>query len=282
MTRYGIGEWFGQRLTDLNAAERVRFADTALGQNDAPTCPFRGTRCNKKGGVCTLQQYEDDNGDLGHAVGPPVVVCPVRFEQDSTVVRWLAEIGGIPEAEIRVAPEVPFMVSANTGRAAGKIDLVVAGEVNDLRWFGLEIQAVYFSGPGMEDEFRAIRERGELGAPYPGALRRPDWRSSSAKRLMPQLQIKAPTLRRWGTKIAVAVDRPFFDSIGGPSENPSHDLNDGDIIWLVPEILEGRMQRGHWEVLTLEESSTKLLSADTVSRQDFEDTLKNRLHPLDR
>ena len=103
----------------------------------------------------------------------------------------------------------------------------------------------------MRSELESLRDK-QPTPPFPDAIRRPDWRSSSAKRLMPQLQIKAPTLRRWGSKIAVAVDRPFFDAIGGPSPAPSRDLNDGDIIWLAPELVRdgerNRLVRGHWEV----------------------------------
>jgi len=99
---------------------------------------------------------------------------------------------------------------------------------------------------------------------------------------MPQLQVKGPTLRRWGTKLAVAVDRPFFEAIGGSSSSPSQDLNDGDIIWLVPQITDDyRLIKYHWEVLSLEESSDKLLSAETVKRHEFEDTLRAKLHRID-
>ncbi len=281
MSRYGIGEWYGKPFAGLSSNDRRELAETALSGQSIPDCPFRGGACNKKGGVCSLQLYEQDGESIASTAGTPVIVCPNRFEQDAIVLRWLADIVGIGDSDIRVAREVPFMIGSTTGRPAGKIDLVLANHGGELKWFGLEIQAVYFSGPGMEAEFEAIREVPDGPPPYPKSLRRPDWRSSSAKRLMPQLQIKGPTVRRWGTKIAVAVDKPFFDAIGGPSENPSHDLNDGDIIWLVPEIVDGRLTRGHWEVLTLEESSDKLLSAKTISRQDFEDVLKTRLHPLD-
>ncbi len=99
---------------------------------------------------------------------------------------------------------------------------------------------------------------------------------------MPQLQIKAPTLRRWGTKLAVAVDLPFFNAIGGPSDNPSRDLDDGDIVWLIPRI-DGdfRLVAHHWEVLSLEASSDKLLSAETVRRREFEEALRAKLEPLE-
>ena len=177
------------------------------------------------------------------------------------------------------------MQGTNTNKPAGKIDLVVAKTSNEgVQWHGLEIQAVYFSGKGMQSEFHSLLDDTHETPPFPTAIRRPDWRSSSAKRLVPQLQIKAPTLRRWGSKVAVAVDRPFFKSVGGPSPNPSHDLNDGDIIWLVPElVVDGghhRLSRWHWEVLTLEASTEKLLAASPIQREAFERTLLSKLKPI--
>ena len=77
---------------------------------------------------------------------------------------------------------------------------------------------------------------------------------------MPQLQVKGPTLRRWGSKIAVAVDRPFFEAMGGPSPNASHDLNDGDVLWLVAKVSNFRLCTDHWEALTLEAATDKLLA----------------------
>lgn len=230
-------------------------------------------------------RYEQSaDGRLGAPVGEPVIVCPSRFEEDKLLVRWLAEIVGFEPGEAMVAREVPFMEGTETNKAAGKIDLVVAKSSNGgLAWHGLEIHAVYFSGEGMQSEFESLGDE-QPTPPFPNAIRRPDWRSSSAKRLMPQLQIKAPTLRRWGSKIAVAVDRPFFDSIGGPSPAPSRDLNDSDVIWLVPELVpdgeRNRLVRGHWEVLTLEQSGEKLLAARTVRREAFEQTLRAKLRPL--
>ena len=132
----------------------------------------------------------------------------------------------------------------------------------------------------MTAEFEALRHAGHDRPPYPLRHRRPDWRSSSAKRLMPQLLVKGPTLRRWHSKIAVAVDAPFFDSLGGPSDTPDHDLDSGDVVWLVPELRGGTLVRGHWEVLTLEASCEKLLAAKAITRSDFERALQERLRPL--
>lgn len=257
---------------------------------ETPPCPFqRGEPpCRKRGGVCSLHRYEKgEDGRLGPSQGEPVVVCPVRFEEKQLLVNWLAEIIGFTSEEAMLAREVPFMHGTSTNKPAGKIDLVVARTSGDnLRWYGLEIQAVYFSGRGMQSEFLNLRDDAHPIPPFPNAVRRPDWRSSSAKRLMPQLQIKVPTLRRWGSKIAVAVDRPFFESVGGPSRNPNHDLNDGDVIWLVPELVHDaqgsyRLSRGHWEVLTLEDTNEKLLAAETIRREAFERDLRSKLEPFD-
>ena len=265
-------------------------AQTAAGRDrDPPACGFQqgNPPCRKRGGVCSLIRYASGaSGRVGPSQGEPVIVCPKRFEENRMLLHWLAEIVGFPVNEAMVAREVPFMRGTNTDRAAGKIDLVVArNRDGTLEWYGLEMQAVYFSGNGMQSEFLALRDDPNSAPPFPNAVRRPDWRSSSAKRLMPQLQVKVPTLRRWGSKMAVVVDRPFFDSIGGPSHEPSRDLNDGDIIWMVPEISRNRqgsyqLNRGHWEVLTLEDSGDKLLAAETVRREAFEQVLQSKLEHL--
>ena len=42
-----------------------------------------------------------------------------------------------------------------------------------------------------------------------------------------------------------------------------------------------RLSRGHWEVLTLEDSNDKLLAARTIARDSFENALKERLSSLE-
>lgn len=266
--RYGIAEWFGNPFPRMSAEFRQSLARASLGYAEPPPCPFqRGNPiCSKKGGVCSIQSGNN----------PPVITCPRRFADGDLLPKWLAGIVGF--SNVYLAREVPFMRSPSTGRAAGRIDLVVSGDDDAKSWIGLEKQAVYFSGRGMQADFELLLENTDPVPPPPTALRRPDWRSSGAKRLMPQLQVKGPTLRRWGTKLAVAVDLPFFEAIGGPTEAPSQDLNDGDIVWLVPRITaDYRLEAHHWEVLSLEDSKDRLLSAETVKRQEFEDVLRSKL-----
>ena len=288
-TRYGIAEWYGRSFPALSPEERRHLAESALeGSDRAPPCPFQRNTppCRKRGGVCSLQRYlPADDGRLGSSEGEPAIVCPARFEQEQLLVFWLAEVVGFGCGEAMIAREVAFMHGTGTDKPAGKIDLVVARTAgSDLKWYGLEIQAVYFSGVGMNSEFQNLLSDDRDRPPFPNAIRRPDWRSSSAKRLMPQLQVKVPTLRRWGSKMAVAVDKPFFDAVGGVSRGYSRDLDDGDVIWLVPELArsdDGSWQliRGHWEVLTLEATVDKLLAAETVRRSKFEHDLRTKLQP---
>lgn len=289
--RYGIAEWYGRPFLQLSPDERRGLAAIALGEDsNVPVCPFQPGRppCRKPGGVCSIVRYAlSEAGRIGQPEGDPAIVCPARFQQSTMLMRWFAEIVGFAPEDARLAKEVPFMHSTATGKSAGKIDIVLAREFNDeLRWYGLEIQAVYFSGKGMASEFLALRMDRQPEPPFPHAVRRPDWRSSSAKRLMPQLQVKVPTVRRWGSKLAVAVDRAFFNSIGGPGSSPRHDLDDGDVIWLVPELTPNptggySLTHGHWEVLTLEETNDKLLAAAPVQRSSFEDELRKRLQPME-
>ena len=291
MSRYGIAEWFGLPLTSLTPTQRQDLAQAALGNASPLPCPFQANQppCRKSGGVCSFELYgEGENGRISEPEAAPVIICPARFEQDRMIIRWLAEIVGFQPDETMIAREIPFMQSISTNKPAGKIDLVLGRSVADrLDWYGLEIQAVYFSGHGMPSQFDILSCDNEVTPPYPDKVRRPDWRSSGAKRLMPQLQVKAPTVRRWQTKMAVAVDQPFFASMGGPSPNSSQDVNDGDIIWLVPELVRnddnGRYQltRGHWEVLTIEQSTEKLLGSRPITRDTFEETLINKLSQLD-
>ncbi len=191
MSRYGIAEWFGLPLTKLTPTKRQNLAQSALGDAPPPPCPFKANHppCQKVGGVCSFRLYgEGENGRVRELEAAPVILCPARFEQNRVIIRWLAEIVDFQPDETMLAREIPFMQSINTEKPAGKIDLVIGRTVADrLDWYGLEIQAVYFSGHGMSSQFDILSSDNEVRPPYPDRVRRPDWRSSGAKRLMPQL-----------------------------------------------------------------------------------------------
>ncbi len=238
--RFGIGEWYGKRFESISGRDRIRYA-TLTGINKEP-CPHRPGKelCNKSGGVCSLATYQKDaDGAVSLIKSDPglVTLCPMRFWQNYTVFK---EVGSFVLGTNKpiLIKEISFLKSINSegeisSETVGRIDMVLAKAHADNRiddWCALEMQAVYFSGETMIKEFRIIGKNPDTLL-FPSAIRRPDFRSSGPKRLMPQLQIKVPSLRRWGKKMAVVVDKPFYQSIA-PMKRENN-ISNADIAWFV-------------------------------------------------
>jgi len=236
--RFGIGEWYGFQFKNLSADKRFQFAQIARKRStkDAPSCPFVGdgtSACTKRGGVCSLKLYhrQEDGSALpdGTTDGKLRIMCPKRFEQAGMVFAEVCKYM-LNTDSFETSPQVRFlrrltsdeeMPEENENEVVdddpqksedvGNIDMVLVDKRGvHVGWCALEIQAVYFSGAKMSDLFAHIESYDNYGIPFPDKIRRPDYRSSGPKRLMPQLQIKVPTLRRWGKKMAVVVDISWF------------------------------------------------------------------------
>ncbi len=237
MKKFGIGEWYGRNFLQLTSEERGEFSRISEGLHKTMVCPFRSRPgaekpCSKSGGVCSIRQYEELDGNSALVEGQDGslrATCPNRFQEQKTIYDWVArEV--LNSSQYRAIGEVGFLKSEKGNREVGRIDsvLLLPG-TTPLQWCALEIQAVYFSGKKMSLEFEAITRAS--GAPvFPTISRRPDYRSSSAKRLMPQLQTKVPTLRRWGKKMAIVVDSGFFESLGKMDDVS---ISNGDLAWFV-------------------------------------------------
>ncbi len=296
--RFGIGEWYGVPLTVLSPAERRKLAEVQyLPKSEQPAfgCPFqREVNCNKPGGVCSLRLYEKSSqtGEVKPTTGESGqlrTVCPLRFEEDRLIYRWVSEtilgsndpvvLGEIGFLESPPSPEIEAVPSD-----VGRIDRVlVVRNSKPLSWCALEVQAVYFQGRAMKNDFAVIR--GHLGdaLPFPAALRRPDYRSSGPKRLMPQLQIKVPSLRRWGKKMAVVVDRSFFLAMGKMRTVPH--ISSCDVAWFIvryEETTDGRFRlfRDSVQFTTLEDSVEGLTAGVPVSLEIFEKRILAKLERL--
>lgn len=297
--RFGIGEWFGHSFVNLSAKQRRQFSKIALHQTkaNAPPCPFKPGQqnCTKKGGICSLRLYEPkENGEATALVGPEGdlrATCPHRFKQDNTVYSSIGEailgttqpvvIGEVRflqrQVEVEKISGEPVQEDTDKETGAGKedvgnIDNVLVDPENRQNWCALEIQAVYFSGKGMGDLFRHI-EAFSGALPFPDKARRPDYRSSGPKRLMPQLQIKVPTLRRWGKKMAVVVDAAWFRANVIGVETVSH-LSNCDIAWFIVRFNEStdpaKIQIDKPELQTLERAVEGLTGGYPVTLPEFE------------
>jgi hypothetical protein len=303
--RFGIGEWFGKVLTQMDAAERHYYASEVLKEKklrDQQPCPFQprkqDAKCTKEGGVCSLRLYSYKADEkTGRATGEPIAgpqgelraTCPYRFHEALDVFHWVGETI-LGDSNPKLVGEVGFLEASATtdaegGDDVGRIDMVLVSNKPvkgaPMEWCALEIQAVYFSGDAMRGEFKAFADETVDWVIFPAGRRRPDYRSSAPKRLMPQLQIKVPTLRRWGRKMAVVVDRAFFDSVG-EMDNVS-DISNADIAWFIVKFEEvpgskySRIVRDEVRYTTLERSVDGLTGGKPVPKSVFEERIAGKM-----
>jgi hypothetical protein len=209
--RFGIGEWFGKVLTQMDATERRYYASEVLKEKklrDQQPCPFQPRKqdanCTKEGGVCSLRLYSYKADEkTGRATGEPIygpqgelrATCPYRFHEALDVFHWVGETL-LGDSYPKLVGEVGFLEASATtdaegGDDVGRIDMVLVSNKPvkgaPMEWCALEIQAVYFSGDAMRGEFKAFADETVDWVIFPAGRRRPDYRSSAPKRLMPQL-----------------------------------------------------------------------------------------------
>jgi len=264
---YRIAEIFGFKADN---------GDPALwASRENRTCPFRHSQCTKASrtdplGVCSIEQGAQK-----------AIVCPVRFLEDRDIFARASYLAFGAGAPYTVVPEVPFLRTPE-GRRVAKFDFVLVRHDGPaiLDFCVLENQAVYFSGPEIRTEFREyMRSR---AVPDPTQGRRPDYRSSSLKRLMPQLMIKVPWVRqRWGKYFFVATDAGFFGWMQGLQEQA--DITNSEVTWLIYELRHEtganlyRLTYVRPAFTLLSDSMASLTAGRALSRAEFEAELSRRL-----
>lgn len=209
---YGIGEWYGRLFTHLSSEERNFLAGLQkLSKKDRPrqSCPFRSTAdhimpCNKEGGVCSLRLYEKRKTGPVRAIGRLCTVCPKRFEEDRAIFKWIGEtILNCPDPI--VLGQIGFLErpedDEDSSGDVGRIDnVLVVPDSQPLSWCAVEIQAVYFQGASMAQDFNAVPEaRDAREIPFPVARRQPDYRSS-AKAPHAAGAIQGPSTEKMGRR----------------------------------------------------------------------------------
>ncbi|HUY13500.1 MAG TPA: NotI family restriction endonuclease [Terriglobia bacterium] len=225
MSKHPLAEVFGFPINN-HSAEAVR-------QREKRLCPF-----NNKVPNCTKDKANNPLGVCSVFEGDSVAItCPIRFREDWLIAEHAAEFFFPPEAKWTSLVEV--RLNDKHGNSAGNIDIVLVaydekGKVID---FGsCEVQAVYISG-NIREPFEHYMESPAtnskmdwVGQPnYP----RPDYLSSSRKRLAPQLLFKGGIFKAWGKKQAVAIHRGFYETLPKMAEV---DEAKAEIAWMVYDL----------------------------------------------
>ncbi|MDR2085615.1 MAG: hypothetical protein LBP72_00390, partial [Dysgonamonadaceae bacterium] len=186
-------------------------SDRAMRYLKNKLCPFNNivSNCTKNSielplGVCSLNHKDK-----------AVIICPIRFREDWKIMSETAAFIFNETTHWTHLGEIKL--KDKTGKSAGNIDYVLVsyddkGRIID---FGsLEVQAVYISG-NLTGPFNAYLENPVPDFHWPQALKypKPDYLSSSRKRLIPQIIAKGSILRQWNKKQAVALQTTFYDTL---------------------------------------------------------------------
>ena len=245
-----LGEVFGFPPTALH--------DMAKRYRDKRLCPF-----NNKVPSCTKDKAKNPLGVCSVLHGSDLVItCPIRFRENWIITDDAADFFFEKGAKWTTLTEV--RLNDYYGKTAGNIDVVIVsyddkGKVCD---FGaLEIQAVYISGNirapfeyYMNDPEKRCRMNWVEEPNYP----RPDYLSSSRKRLAPQLLFKGGILNAWNKKLAVSLNKSFFDTLP-PLKKV--DRKKADIVWLLYDLVPGEKQ---FELEKVDTIYTEFLPALTM------------------
>jgi hypothetical protein len=220
-----LGEVFGHQIDDFSKkAQRYRRNKLCPFNNKVPNCTK--DKANDPLGVCSVMHGDER-----------VITCPIRFREDWLIAEDAASFFFSKDANWTSLTEV--RLKDYYGKSAGNIDVVLVSYDDDgnITDFGsLEIQAVYISG-NIRDPFQHYMSNCKKNqsmdwsgqANYP----RPDFLSSSRKRLAPQLMFKGGILQEWGKKMAVAMDLEFYNTL---PELEEVSKEEAELAWFVYEI----------------------------------------------
>jgi len=225
--KHPLCEVFGHTYNDMSKeAKRHRKNRLCPFNNKVPSCTK--DKANDPLGVCSI--YDSNNNSIA-------ITCPIRFRQNWIIVEDAANFFFPKNTNWTSLAEI--RLNDKYGKSAGNIDIVLVsydanGIITD---FGaLEVQAVYISGnirrPFQEylknpNKWKDMDWQGEMHYP------RPDYLSSSRKRLLPQLLYKGQILQTWKKKIAVTVHTGFYNTLPKLPEVPSEDA---DIAWPIYDL----------------------------------------------
>ena len=243
-------------------------------------CPYNNSVPN-----CTKDKAKNPLGvcSVFHA-GVPAITCPVRFREDWLITADAASF--FFEEGISWSSLTEVRLTDGYGKSAGNIDVVlVAYDANEriIDFGALEVQAVYISGNVREpfEYFMAApAKRQDMDWKAQPNYPRPDYLSSSRKRLAPQLMFKGGIMNEWGKKSAVALSKAFFDTLPVFERVPK---KDAAVAWFIYDLVLNEASNKYEltkvdEVFTqFDEALLKITTTKAGPLGQFIDQLQNKL-----
>ncbi|MFZ4801904.1 MAG: NotI family restriction endonuclease [Chlorobium sp.] len=220
-----LAEVFGFTTTDPSSkANRYRSHRHCPFNNKVPNCTKEQTK--NPLGVCSIF-YEDR----------PVITCPIRFREDWLITDDAASF--FFKEGVRWSSLTEVKLTDAYGKSAGDIDVVLVAydENGKMVDFGvIEIQAAFISGDVRDPfEFYMKNPKGHslmdwtTQSNYP----QPDFVSATRESLVPQLIFKGSILNSWNKKMAVAINRSYFDTL---PNLVTVQKEDAEMAWLIYDL----------------------------------------------
>lgn len=257
MPKHPLAEVFGFPIDNFSP-EVERYRKHKL-------CPY-----NNKVPSCTKDKAENPLGVCSVFEGDALTItCPVRFRQDWLIAEDAAAFF-FPEGTSWTSL-TEIRLDDKHGRSAGNIDIVLVaydehGRIQDFS--ALEVQAVYISGnirKAFDYYMEAPASHANMNWSGKKNYPRPDYLSSSRKRLAPQLIYKGGILHAWGKKTAVALNRRFYETLPSLEEV---EREQAEIAWLIYD-LEHDAAQNRYQLARYKTVYTRFGSAlDRITRSE--------------
>jgi len=247
-----LAEVFGFKTSDLSSkAQRYRSHRHCPFNNRVPNC----TNENPKNplGVCSLLHNNK-----------PVITCPVRFREEWLITDDAASFF-FPEG-VRWSSLTEVDLTDAYGKSAGTLDLVLvayddSGKMTD---FGaIEIQSAFIAGDA-RDPFnfymRDPKTNSLMDWSAQSNFPHPDYVSAMRESLVPQLIFKGSILNAWRKKLAISIDRSYFEAL---PNLVTVEKQEAEIAWFIYDL----------ELVENGENESYELKRDKVVYTKFQQTL---------
>ena len=203
-------------------AKRYRTKKLCPFNNKVPNCTK--DKANNPLGVCSVRHGNNS-----------VITCPTRFREDWIIIENAANFAFGVKSNWTSLSEIK-LVDKN-GQSAGNIDFVLVeyddrGRLTDFA--SLEVQGVYISG-NLRNPFESFIKKPTKDFVWPTGYNypKPDYLSSSRKRLIPQMLYKGGIFKSWEKKQTVALQKCFYETL---PDLPETTEDKADIAWFLYDL----------------------------------------------